>query len=74
MTQVIGGSHSGSEDSIPSEAFDACRMEAVPGRSNDLLSGEKRCNIAVREAPRAEGVRSVGRTLRRLDAFTVAGR
>ena len=30
-------------------------MEAVPGRSNDLLSGEKRCNIAAREAPRAEG-------------------
>ena len=40
-----------SEDSIPSEAFDVCRMEAVPGRSNDLLSGEKRCNIAAREAP-----------------------
>lgn len=30
-------------------------MEAVPGRSNDLLSGEKRCNIAAQEAPRAEG-------------------
>ncbi len=30
-------------------------MEAVPGRSNDLLSSEKRCNIAAREAPRAEG-------------------
>ena len=40
-----------SEDSIPSDAFDVCRMEAVPGRSNDLLSGEKRCNIAAREAP-----------------------
>ena len=44
-----------SEDSIPSDAFDVCRMEAVPGRSNDLLSSEKRCNIAAREAPRAEG-------------------
>ena len=31
-------------------------MEAVPGRSNDLLSGEKRCNIAAREAPWAEGL------------------
>ena len=30
-------------------------QEAVPARSNDLLSGEKRCNIAAREAPRAEG-------------------
>ena len=55
MTQVIGGSHPRSEDSIPSDAFDVCRMEAVPGRSNNLLSGEKRCNIAAREAPRAEG-------------------